>query len=137
MADNQKTIGGRVYSFGMIPPTKSIPVQVAIARVLGEPFFKMATAAKGTNPEEQVAIMATAVGVLVSKMEADELVKTMTTVFEYASVDGKPIRNIDEAFVGRNAEMLEAFWEGLRFNYADFLDVLKSRTGSMLGQTLK
>ena len=136
MADNQKTIGGRVYSFGMIPPTKSVPVQVAIARVLGEPFFKMATAAKGEGSEGQISVMATAIGMLTAKMDSDELLKTMTVVFDYTSVDGNKITSIDSAFVGRNTEMWEAFGEGLRFNYADFLDALKSRTGKALGQTL-
>jgi hypothetical protein len=136
MADNQKVIGGRTYSFGMIPPTKSVPVQVAIARVLGEPFFKMATAAKSDAAENQISVMATAIGMLTAKMDPDELLRVMTTVFDYTSVDGSKIASIDSAFVGRNTEMWEAFGEGLRFNYADFLDALKSRTGKALGQTL-
>lgn len=136
MADNQKVIGGRTYSFGMIPPTRSIPVQVAIAKVLGEPFFKMATAAKGESADGQISVMATAIGLLTAKMDADELVKVMTVVFEYTSVDGSPIRSIDSSFLGRTTEMWEAFGEGLRFNYSDFLDALKSRTGKALGQTL-
>lgn len=136
MADNQKVIGGRTYSFGMIPPTRSVSVQVAIARVLGEPFFKMATAAKGEGTEGQISVMATAIGMLTAKMDADELLRVMTTVFEYTNVDGAKITSIDSTFVGRNTEMWEAFGEGLRFNYADFLDALKSRTGKALGQTL-
>lgn len=136
MADNQKEIAGRTYSFGMIPPTKSVSVQVAIARVLGEPFFKMATAAKGEGAENQISVMATAIGMLTAKMDPDELLRVMTTVFQYVSIDGKPIASIDSAFVGRNTEMWEAFGEGLRFNYADFLDALKSSTGKALGQTL-
>ena len=135
MAENQKEIGGRIYSFGMIPPTKSIPVQVAIARVLGEPFFKMATAAKGEGAEGQISVMATAIGMLTAKMDPDELVRVMNTVFDYTSVDGKKIVSIDSAFVGRNTEMWEAFGEGLRFNYADFLDALKSRTEKVLAPT--
>lgn len=135
MADNQKEINGRTYSFGMIPPTKSIPVQVAIARVLGEPFFKMATAAKGESAEGQVSVMATAIGMLTAKMDPDELLRVMGIVFDYISVDGKKIVSIDSTFVGRNTEMWEAFGEGLRFNYADFLDALKSRTEKALAPT--
>lgn len=135
MVDNQKEIGGRTYAFGMIPPTKSIPVQVAIARVLGEPFFKMATAAKGDGAEGQISVMATAIGMLTAKMDPDELVRVMNTVFEYTNVDGKKIVSIDSTFVGRNTEMWEAFGEGLRFNYADFLDALKSRTEKALAPT--
>ncbi len=135
MAENQKEIGGRVYSFGMIPPTKSVPVQVAIARVLGEPFFKMATAAKGEDADSQLSVMATAIGLLTAKMDPDELLRVMNVVFEYTNIDGKKIVSIDSAFVGRNTEMWEAFGEGLRFNYADFLDALKSRTEKALNPT--
>lgn len=113
-------INGRTYSFGTIPAVEAVRVEVAIARVIGEPLFKafMETKAGGTS-QDTAAAGATAVGLLMAKMDADELLKTMETVFTYVSCDGKRV-NINETFTGKNYELWEVFIEALRCNFSDF-----------------
>lgn len=115
--DNKFVLKDRTYSFGIIPATEAVIVEIAIAKVIGEPLF----AAFMGKDEESKKMGAIAIGLIVSKMEADELLKTMNTVFNYTSCDGKRI-NIDSTFTGRNKELLQVFVAALRFNFSDFLD---------------
>jgi hypothetical protein len=120
--DNQTSIGGRTFSFGTIPPTEAIKVEVSVARVIGEPLFKafMDYRKTGGTPDSEAQSGAAAIGMLLSKMDADDLIATMTTVFKYVSVDGKRA-NIDADFAGRNKELWLVFIAALRFNFSDFL----------------
>lgn len=120
--ENTKQIGDRTYSFGTIPPMDAIRVEVAIARVIGEPLFKAFMDAKKTGSTEKDAEQAgaTAIGMLLSKMDADELLKTMETVFKYVSCEGKRI-DLNASFAGRLLEMHKVFVEALKFNFSDFL----------------
>lgn len=120
--DNTKQIGDRNYSFGTIPPVEAVRVEVAVARVIGEPLFKAFMDAKKTGSTEQDAEQAgaTAIGLLLSKMDADELLATMETVFKYVSCDGKRVE-INATFTGRNKELWQVFIAALRFNFSDFL----------------
>lgn len=122
MSDNTKQIGDRTFSFGTIPAVEAVKVEIAIARVIGEPLFKAFMEAKktGSTEEDAEAAGATAIGMLLSKMNADELIITMETVFKYVSVDGKRI-DINATFTGRNKELWQAFLAALRFNFSDFL----------------
>lgn len=121
--ENTKQIGDRQFTFGTIPPIEAVRVQVAVARVIGEPLFKafMDSKKTGEGDEESVASAgAAAIGLLLSKMDADELLKTMETVFRYVSVDGKRVQ-IDATFNGRPKDMWQAFLGALAFNFSDFL----------------
>ncbi len=120
--DNTKQIGDRNYSFGTIPPVEAVRVEVAVARVIGEPLFKAFMDAKKTGSTEQDAEQAgaTAIGLLLSKMDADELLATMETVFKYVTCDGKRT-DINATFTGRNKELWQVFIAALRFNFSDFL----------------
>lgn len=122
MSDNTKQIGDRTFSFGTIPAVEAVKVEIAIARVIGEPLFKAFMEAKktGSTEEDAESAGATAIGMLLSKMNADELIVTMETVFKYVSVDGKRI-DINATFTGRNKELWQAFLAALRFNFSDFL----------------
>lgn len=122
MSDNTKQIGDRTFSFGTIPAVEAVKVEVAVARVIGEPLFKAFMEAKktGSTEEDAEAAGATAIGLLLSKMDADELINTMETVFKYVSVDGKRV-DINATFTGRNKELWQAFIAALRFNFSDFL----------------
>lgn len=123
--DNQLELNGRRFSFGVIPPVEAIRVEVAIARVIGEPLFKAFMEAKGkdgkTDKEAEVEAGAAAIGLLASKMDADELIKTMQTVFNYVGVDGRARVDINMDFSGRNKELWQVFIAALRFNFRDFL----------------
>lgn len=116
------TIGERTYTFGTIPPFEAIRVEVAIAKVIGEPLFKAFMDAKKTGSTEADAEQAgaAAVGLLCSKMDADELIATMETVFKYVSVDGKRV-DITAHFNGKNKELWQVFIAALRHNFSDFL----------------
>ncbi len=121
------TIDGRTYSFGMIPAEESIDVEVAVARVIGEPLFRAFTDKQGTagltkeqQDEEAKAAGAAAVGMLMSRMQADELRRTMASVFNYVGCDDKPRLSIND-FTGRNRERWQVFIAALKHNYSDFL----------------
>lgn len=122
MATNQLAIGTRVYSFGNIPPTEAIKVEVVIARACGEPLFKafMDSKKTGMTKEEMEAAGGMAIGLIASRVNSDELLATMETVFTYVSVDGKRCI-IDQDFVGRNKELWQVFIAALKFNFSDFL----------------
>lgn len=120
--DNQLTIKDRTFSFGIIPPVEAVRVEVAVAKVIGEPLFKAFMDAKKTGSTAQDAEQAgaAAIGMLLSKMDADELLATMETVFKYVSCDGKRVE-MNSTFVGRNKELWQVFVQALRFNFSDFL----------------
>ena len=120
--ENQKQIGDRTYSFGSIPAMEAVKVEVAIARVIGEPLFKAFMDAKKTGSAESDVEQAgaCAIGLLLSKMNADELVQTMETVFKYVSCEGKRVE-INATFTGRNKELWQVFIAALQFNFSDFL----------------
>ena len=118
---NQKIINGRQYSFGTLSATDAVAVEVAVARVIGEPLFKSFTASKDGGDQDAQAAGAAAIGLLAAKMDAKDLLQTMQTVFKCAIVDGKPINgDIDTHFTGRNRELWQAFIAALQFNFADF-----------------
>jgi len=120
--ENSKIIGDRTYSFGTIPPVEAIRVEVAVARVIGEPLFKafMETTKGGSASNDAETAGAAAIGLLVSKMDADDIISTMGTVFKYVSIDGQRA-DINAHFNGRNKELWQVFIAALRFNFADFL----------------
>lgn len=122
MSNNTVIIGDRTFTFGVIPPVEAIHVEVAIARVIGEPLFKafMDVKKTGSSEEDAEAAGASAIGLLASKMKADELITTMETVFKYVSVDGKRV-DMNATFIGKNKEIWQVFIAGLRFNFSDFL----------------
>ena len=105
-----------------LPPVEAVRVEVAVARVIGEPLFKAFMDAKKTGSTEKDAEQAgaTAIGLLLSKMDADELLATMETVFKYVTCDGKRVE-INATFAGRNKELWQVFIAALRFNFSDFL----------------
>ena len=115
---NQVVIGNRTFSIGTIPPVEAIRVEVAIARVIGEPLFKAFTE-KGKSLEDQKGAVGAAIGLMASKMEPDELINTMKTVFSYVSCDGNRI-DMNATFVGKNKELWLVFIEALKLNFADF-----------------
>lgn len=115
-------LNGRDFAFGIIPPFEAIRVEVAVARVIGEPLFKAFMDGKKTgNAEEDVQHAgATAIGVMLMKMDADEIIATMEIVFKYVTVDGKRA-DITADFNGKNKELWQVFIAALRHNFSDFL----------------
>ncbi len=120
--NNTKQIGERTYSFGTIPAIDAIRVEIAIARVIGEPLFAAFMDAKKTGSSEKDAEQAgaAAIGLMLSKMDAKELLATMETTFQYVTCNGQRI-DINATFTGRLLEMHKVFVEALRFNFSDFL----------------
>lgn len=118
MKTDSKTvqINGRNFSIGMLPAIEAIKVEVAVARVIGEPLFK-AFVTKQDGDEQTMG--AAAIGLLLSRMNADDLLTTMQTVFTYVSCDGQRIE-LNSTFTGRNREVWEVFIAALQFNFHDF-----------------
>lgn len=127
--ENTKEIGDRTYVFSMLPPEEAIDVEVAVARVIGEPLFKafMSTGDGQSDADSQAAAGAAAVGLLVSKMNAADLKATMKTVFKYTGYGangdskGKTTLTLNDDFKGRNKEVWLVFVAALQFNFSDFL----------------
>jgi hypothetical protein len=129
-------IGDRTYTFGMLPAVEAVKVEIAIAKVIGEPLFQSLVAAdKVDGVVNKEAIGAAAIGMLTSRMNADELLQTMETVFNHTSVNGERIE-INSAFTGRNVELWKVFIGGLRYNFRDFFDAMGSILPSEIKQTL-
>lgn len=124
--ENMKQIGDRMYSFGMLPPEEAIDVEVAIARVIGEPLFKaFMSAGEKSDEESQGTAAASAIGLLVSKMDAAELKNTMKCVLKYTAIcaagdDKGKMSLVMNDFMGRNREIWLVFAAALQFNFADF-----------------
>lgn len=139
MSTLQRNIRGRDYSFGVIPPIEAIEVEVAVARVIGEPVFKALmeidkdkSGDKEDKKKKFNATAAMAIGMMTSRMEAKDLIRTMETVFTYVSCDGARI-SINSTFVGRNKELWEVFFEALKHNFSDFFpESLSDSLPSML-----
>jgi hypothetical protein len=135
---NTKTINGRVFSFGTLPAEEAVVVEVSIARVIGEPLFKAFMDYDDDAGDEQKAAQmktagAAAIGLIASKMEPDDLLRTLRKVFVYVSVDGERC-DINKHFTGKNKELWEVFILALRHNFADFLperlfDSVRALTG--------
>jgi Phage tail assembly chaperone protein, TAC len=121
---NETSINGRVFSFGNIPALEAIVVEVAIARVIGEPLFKAFMDSKKTGATEgdQESAGAAAIGLMASKMDAKELIATMEIVFKYVSCDGRRVE-INSTFTGRNKDLWLVFMAALKFNFSDFFPV--------------
>ena len=112
--------GGRKFSIGTLPAVEAIKVEVAVARVIGEPLFKAFTTGKTDGQEidmEQAGALV--IGLLASKLNADDLLTTLNTVFTYVTCDEQRVE-INSTFTGRNRELWLVFIEALKFNFADF-----------------
>lgn len=129
--DKDTVIGGRKFSFGTIPAVEAVRIEVAVARVIGEPLFKAFMATKdGATKDNSQEAGAAAIGLLLTKMDANELIITMESVFTYVSCDGKRV-DINSTFTGRNKELWQAFIAALQFNFSDFFpDGLSALTTS-------
>ena len=125
--DNFKEIGGTKYVFEFLPAEDSVHVQVAVAKVIGEPLFKafMSVANAAGSEEEREAAQAqaggVAIGLMLSKMEPNELIATMNKVFKFTSIGGVKASCSLNDFRGKNKEMWQVFIAGLRYNYSDFI----------------
>lgn len=132
MSAPQKTFGGRLFSFGMMPPTDAIRVEVSLVKAIGEPLLRAFIKAQEISKDQKFANLAElksnpevldtvskAMGTISARMDAEDLLKTMGLVFDRIVCNGQPI-NIDATFVGRNKELWQVFMEGLRVNFADF-----------------
>lgn len=131
MSENLKQIGGRTVSVGMMPPTVAVPVQVKLATMLGGSIVRVAQA-KGKNLTDD-EIGAALLDAITAKLDPDATLDTVKTVMQYVTVEGKPVRSIDETFVGRNLELWQVFVYALQVNFGDFFDGARSilRSGQM------
>lgn len=127
----QEKIGGRVFAFGTLSASQAVSVQVAIAKVIGEPLFKALAGGdfKGQDKEKLLEIGGAAIALMASRMDAEELLKTMETVFACVMVDGQRVNMDSDAshggFTGKPKEMWQVFIKALQVNFADFFDGLR------------
>lgn len=115
------TLADRTFTFGQIPAMEAVRIEVAIARVIGEPLFKAFMDRKDAGADQAAMMHAAgaAVGLLTSKMNPDELVTTIEAVMKYVRVDGKRVE-VNSAFTGRNKELWQVFIAALKYNFSDF-----------------
>jgi hypothetical protein len=122
----------RSFSFGKIPATKALRIEVKIAKLLGPIFMsiregsapteinskaKVTKAVKAASANDNAT--AEAVSRLLLGLDEDELLAVMTTVFEVVTCEGQPV-DIDVTFHGKPKELWLVLWEGLRENFEDF-----------------
>lgn len=70
---------------------------------------------------DDIAVIAGAVGLMMSRMEADEAIATIGLVLSSVNCEARPIADIDVTFGdGRSMEMYRVFWEALKVNFAGF-----------------
>lgn len=128
MSAEQKTIGGRLFSFGRLPATKALKLQLKLVKIIGGEVGSLAELASSTRKKGDVAsfdLLGEIVSRVSSRVEEDALILMMEEVFSKVSCDGKPII-LDQTFASSPTEAWKIFVEGLRVNLADFLAVLKS-----------
>lgn len=132
LVDNKLVIGETIYTFGVIPATIAVKVEVAIAKVIGEPLFKSVTEIdfKNLGKEDDGKLQeigGTAVSLIMSNMDSEKLLETMNHVFAYVHCNGTRIGdNIDSFFTGKNKELWQVFLYGLKYNFSDFIEGLLS-----------
>ena len=118
--DNKITIGERTFSIGTLPARKAVFVEVAVARVIGEPLFKAITEERPDDGGD-TGVGAVVVGLLLKNLDSEELSKVMDIVFEHVSVNGARIVDIDATFTGSPRDLWQVFIFALRWNFRDFL----------------
>ena len=126
-----KTIDGRDYAFGRIPPTRSVPLQVQIAKLVGPEIQFLLSQDTGPMKADFEAknwgsllgkLAPVAFGVL-QGADGEHVLKMMEVVFQYTNIGGKSISPevIDATFGASNpATIWKVFFEGLRVNFAGF-----------------
>jgi len=143
MSAQLKTIDGRDYAFSKIPPTKSVPLQVQLLKLVGPEIQILLGQKSGFLSEILAAIVAAkddsakqfqivsdalrslapfVLGVI-QNADGDQVLKMMELVFSFVAVDGRGIQPnlIDATFSQCDpGTMWKVFWEGLRVNYASF-----------------
>lgn len=130
--EDRYPLGDRVYFIRQMPPRLALKVETYLVKMVGQPLFK-AFASEGFSLEAATAV---ALGAFADRLDADEMLKAMHSVFRFTGIDGKCIRvceendrecaGIDEYFQGRNKELLQVFIQALRVNFSDFFDGLPS-----------
>jgi hypothetical protein len=148
MSAQIKTIDGREYAFSKIPPTKSVPLQVQLLKLVGPEvqillgqktgFLTeiLAAVVAEKDPAKQFQIVSDALKSLapfffgvVQNADGDQVLEMMELVFSFVAVDGRGIQpNLIDATFAQCAPgtMWKVFWEGLRVNYASFFRVAPS-----------
>jgi hypothetical protein len=117
-----------------MPPRLAIPVEVYLAKTLGQPLFKAFAEAELSGE----GALAMAMGIFAERIDDAGLLRAMQSVFRFVGIQGEAIRiceesdtgGIDERFQGRNLELWQVFIKALQVNFADFFG------GSPLTSTL-
>jgi hypothetical protein len=132
-----KRIDGREYAFGRIPPTKSVPLQVQLLKLVGPEIQLLFTQDmdkwKAIFASRDIIAIANALGPIVTGIiqssDGDQVLKLMEVVFAYTTCEGNDIepRTIDAVFGDSDpATMWKVFFEGLKVNYSRFFPVSPS-----------
>lgn len=134
----------RSFSFGKIPATKALRIEVKLAKLIGPVFMAIreeaapeapvAKKSKAAKPMPSDNGAADAVSRLLLGLDEDELLAVMTTVFEVVTCEGQPV-DIDVTFHGKPKELWLVLWEGLRENFEDFFPAnLSTLLSGMIGK---
>ena len=132
-----KRIDGREYAFGRIPPTKSVPLQVQLLKlvgpeiqlVLGQDMGKLQAAFASKDFSALTGTLAPMLLGVLQSADGDQVLKLMEVVFAYTTCEGNDIepRTIDAVFGDSDpATMWKVFFEGLKVNYSRFFPVSPS-----------
>jgi hypothetical protein len=136
-ADPSRTIDGREYTFGRIPPTKSVPLQVQLIKLigpeiqllLGQDMAKLKSAFDSKDIAALGATLAPVAFGAIQNADGAEVMRLMVQVFAYTKCNGNVIdeKEIDPVFGNSDpGTMWKVFFEGLKVNYSRFFPVAPS-----------
>lgn len=140
-ADPSKRIDGREYIFGRIPPTKSVPLQVQLLKlvgpeiqlVLGQDVAKIKAAFDSKDFSALIGTIVPLAFGAIQNADGEQVVKMMALVFGYIKCNGNTIdeREIDIVFADSDpGTMWKVFFEGLKVNYSRFFSAAPSASSA-------
>jgi hypothetical protein len=122
MTPKQLTVGGRAVVILRCSAVEALDLELSMAKVLGGGI----AAAMG-SPDDAAA----AVGTIAKQLTHAELLRLMNMVFQYVSVDGEKIIDINSTFADRPRDIWEVFAAAVEHNLGPLGDWLREKFQSL------
>jgi hypothetical protein len=119
---NTLTIGGRTVVITRCAATEALDLELSLTKVVGGGI--------GSVLDSPDGIMA-ALGGVARQLTHAELLRLMNLVFQYVTVDGQPVKDINSTFADRPRDIWEVFLEAVKHNLGPLGDWLKEKYQSL------
>jgi hypothetical protein len=134
VAAQRETFGGKVYTFGTLPATKSIPIALEIGPIMADAAAEVGgMAMQAAEADRAAVVMAKATGAMLRRLSAADwtdrngqphigLLSMMGIMFEHVEVieNGKAHPVTVDSFTGKVSVAKDVFTHALKVNFADF-----------------